>query len=80
VADHAVSHITENYLNVATFHGNDRENEPRTLGSSDLVLTTYSTLVKDNQNAGVLHRLKWFRVVLDEGKANKILCQNEIAP
>jgi len=31
-----------------------------------LVLTTYSTLSWDHQNAGVLHRLKWFRIILDE--------------
>jgi SNF2 family DNA or RNA helicase len=80
VTDCVVSHIAENYLNVATFHGNDRGNEPRAFASSDLVLTTYSTLVKDHQNAGILHHLKWFRVVLDEGKTNKILCQNETAP
>jgi hypothetical protein len=71
VTDCVVSHITENYLNVATFHGNDRGNEPRAFAGSDLVLTTYSTLVKDSQNARVLHRLKWFRVVLDEGKTTR---------
>jgi len=80
VIDLVISHIAENYLNVATFHGNDRGNDPQTFTSSDLVLTTYSTLVKDHQNAGVLHRLKWFRVVLDEGKTNKVLCQNDIEP
>jgi SNF2 family DNA or RNA helicase len=76
VADRGISHIAENYLNVATFHGSDREDEPRAFASSDLVLTTYSTLVKDHQKAGVLHRLEWFRVVLDEGKAHRILCRN----
>jgi len=74
VTDRVISHVAENYLNVATFHGNDRRKEPQALDGLDLVLTTYSTLVKDHQNAGVLHRLKWFRVVLDEGKANKIPC------
>lgn len=78
LTDLVTSHIAENYLNVATFLGNDRGNEPRAFTSSDLVLTTYSTLVKDYQNAGILHRLKWFRVILDEGKVNKMLCQNEI--
>ena len=80
VTDCAISHIAKDYLNVATFHGNDRGNEPQAFASSDLVLTTYSTLVKDHQNAGVLRRLKWFRVVLDEGKINKILCHKEIEP
>ena len=53
---------------MVTFHGKDRGNEPQAFASSDLVLTTYSTLVKDYQTARTLHRLKWFRVVLDEGK------------
>ena len=34
----------------------------------DIVLTTYSTLVVDFfKGLGVLHRVRWFRVVLDEG-------------
>ena len=74
MTDRVISHVAENYLNVAAFHGNDRGKEPQALDGLDLVLTTYSTLVKDHQNAGVLHRLKWFRVVLDEGKVNKIPC------
>jgi SNF2 family DNA or RNA helicase len=53
---------------LATFHGSDRGDEPRAFINLDMVLTTYSTLVKDHQNAGVLHRLKWFRIILDEGK------------
>jgi SNF2 family DNA or RNA helicase len=68
VANRVISHIAENCLNVATFHGRDRGNEPRAFVGSDLVLTTYSTLVKDYQNARILHRVKWFRIVLDEGK------------
>ena len=67
VANGISSHLAENCLNVATFHGSDRGDEPEAFINPDLVLTTYATLVKDHQNAGVLHRLKWFRVVLDEG-------------
>jgi SNF2 family DNA or RNA helicase len=68
VTNSITSHLAENYLNVATFHGSDRVDEPEAFINLDLVLTTYSTLVKDHQNAGVLHRLKWFRIILDEGK------------
>jgi SWI/SNF-related matrix-associated actin-dependent regulator of chromatin subfamily A3 len=50
------------------FHGNSRENDPRSLLDFDIVLTTYSTLVVDfSKDLGVLHRVQWFRVVLDEG-------------
>jgi SWI/SNF-related matrix-associated actin-dependent regulator of chromatin subfamily A3 len=50
------------------FHGNGKENDPRSLLDFDIVLTTYSTLVIDfSKGFGVLHRVQWFRVVLDEG-------------
>ena len=61
-------HIAENCLKTATFHGNDREHDPQALATFDIIFTTFSTLMKDYQNARVLHRLKWFRVILDEGK------------
>jgi SNF2 family DNA or RNA helicase len=80
VTDLLISHIADNHLNVAAFHGNARGNEPGAFASSDLVLTTYSTLVKDHQNAGVLHRLKWFRVVLDEGKLTRFSAEMRSSP
>ena len=66
-----LSHIAENCLSVITFHGSNRVNEPQAFIGSDLVFTTYSTLVKDYQNARVLHRLRWFRIVLDEGNVSQ---------
>jgi SNF2 family DNA or RNA helicase len=68
LANTEISHIAENQLNVATFHGKDRANEPSAFYHSDLVLTTYSTLVKDFQTMQVLYRLDWFRIILDEGR------------
>jgi SWI/SNF-related matrix-associated actin-dependent regulator of chromatin subfamily A3 len=36
---------------------------------ADIVLTTYHTLVVDhNKKSKPLHRVEWFRVVLDEGE------------
>jgi hypothetical protein len=61
-------HIAENCLKTTTFHGNDRENDSLALVAFDIIFTTFSTLMKDYQNARVLHSLKWFRVILDEGK------------
>lgn len=53
---------------MATFHGANRTDDPSAFTNVNLVLTTYSTLMHDYRKAGVLHRLNWFRVVLDEGK------------
>jgi SNF2 family DNA or RNA helicase len=61
-------HIARNSLKVHKFHGRNREEIPSRLRDFDVVLTTYSTLVKDySQGAGVLFHLLWFRVILDEG-------------
>lgn len=68
LANNEISHIAENQLNVAIFHGKDRANDPSAFYHSDLVLTTYSTLVKDFQTMQVLYRLHWFRIILDEGR------------
>ena len=62
------SHIRPKALTTATFHGNGRSENPAAFVNVDLVLTTYSTLMYDYRKAGVLQKMVWFRVVLDEGK------------
>ena len=66
------SHVARDFLRVHIFHGADRINEPNEYVNADVVITTYSTLVKDSKFARVLHRLNWFRVVLDEGENSRI--------
>lgn len=34
----------------------------------DIVVTTYATLAADHDSRGVLYRMEWYRVVLDEGE------------
>ncbi|KAI9666680.1 MAG: hypothetical protein M1821_004616 [Bathelium mastoideum] len=59
-------HIAEGFLNTVKFHGNRRETDPRALSIADVVLTTFSTLMKDYQKEGLLHHIAWFRIILDE--------------
>ncbi|KAI9688916.1 MAG: hypothetical protein M1822_001273 [Bathelium mastoideum] len=59
-------HIAEGFLNTVKFHGNRRETNPRALSVADVVLTTFSTLIKDYQKQKVLHHVAWFRIILDE--------------
>ncbi|KAL8365396.1 hypothetical protein RB595_004276 [Gaeumannomyces hyphopodioides] len=56
---------------VLDYHGPKRARSAARLlaGGSDIVLTTYSTVVEDHkrgQSARVLHNIEWYRVVLDE--------------
>lgn len=52
-------------LNVISFHGRSRSRDLDLLARSDIILTTYKTLA--SEKARPLERIKWFRVVLDEG-------------
>ncbi|XP_074860180.1 helicase-like transcription factor [Carettochelys insculpta] len=55
-------------LNIYVYYGPDRIKDPAFLSKQDVVLTTYNTLASDFSRADSLfHRVKWLRVVLDEG-------------
>ncbi|KAL6471721.1 hypothetical protein MHYP_G00203710 [Metynnis hypsauchen] len=63
-------HVREDVkLNVYLYYGPDRRREVSFLSKQDVVLTTYSVLSSDyaNRDRSVLHRVRWLRVVLDEG-------------
>lgn len=52
------------------YHGSDRPTELDEILDSDIVVTTYSTLKAEFQNKSkksLLHRIDWYRIVLDEG-------------
>tara|TARA_B100000902_G_scaffold73046_1_gene78230 strand:- start:1190 stop:2626 length:1437 start_codon:yes stop_codon:yes gene_type:complete len=51
-------------LNVFIYDGPDRTQDPDDLLKSDVVISPYSLLT---ENAMMLHRIRWGRVVLDEG-------------
>lgn len=58
-------------LRVISFYGRNRINDTNWLNRHDVVLTTYSTLSSDvsakaRGGGGVLSRIRWYRVVLDE--------------
>ena len=58
-------------LKVAVYHGRGREIDPGLLADSDIVLTTYHTIVADvadtTDSESAIFRVKWFRIILDEG-------------
>ena len=51
-------------LNVFIYDGPDRTQDPDDLLKSDITIAPYSLLTED---AMMLHRIRWGRVVLDEG-------------
>jgi SNF2 family DNA or RNA helicase len=67
--DNNDSHLKQDTLSYMVFHGDGRPKLPECVTEHDLVLTTYATLVADCKGPGVLQKIAWFRVVLDEGKA-----------
>ncbi|XP_047134466.1 helicase-like transcription factor isoform X1 [Hydra vulgaris] len=60
------THLIENSLDVYTYYGNDKMQDPELLSKKDVVLTTYQTLCSDFKVSSTLHKVKWLRVILDE--------------
>ncbi|XP_040283968.1 helicase-like transcription factor [Bufo bufo] len=54
-------------LKIYVYYGPERSKDPNTLSQQDVVLTSYSTVTHDYGNNSPLHKIKWLRVVLDEG-------------
>lgn len=57
-------------LKVLKYHGQRRPKDLGVIRDSHIVLTTFKTLAVEHQgdgNASILHQIKWYRVVLDEG-------------
>ncbi|XP_062988155.1 helicase-like transcription factor isoform X2 [Elgaria multicarinata webbii] len=56
-------------LNTYVYYGSERSKDPAMLSRQDVVLTTYNVLATDYGAKGnsPLHKIKWLRVVLDEG-------------
>ncbi|RZC32772.1 SNF2 N, Helicase C, and/or DEAD domain containing protein [Asbolus verrucosus] len=56
----------KNVLATAVYHGTTREIKPKRLASYDMVISTYGTVRSESQNNGVIFRIKWHRIILDE--------------
>ena len=61
-------HIKGGVVKTLIFHGHARPGTYEGVTDHDIVLTTYAVLAKDWMNQRVLHKLEWYRVVLDEGQ------------
>ncbi|KAF5500394.1 putative SWI/SNF-related matrix-associated actin-dependent regulator of chromatin subfamily A member 3-like 1 [Colletotrichum siamense] len=59
-------HFDPGVLNISMFHGLSRQQDLRALAGSDIVLTTYATIVAEEKGKNTLQQLCWFRIVLDE--------------
>lgn len=66
-------HIKHEHISVFKYHGSGRQDLAHRCFESDIVLTTYKTIVAELQTRRastprVLDTIEWFRVILDEGK------------
>lgn len=52
------------------YHGMMRQLDLKSIGSYDIVLSTYGTVAADlARNRGLLNQIHWYRIVLDEGES-----------
>ncbi|KAM5165125.1 helicase-like transcription factor [Mantella aurantiaca] len=54
-------------LNIYIYYGPERNKNPDFLSKQDVVLTTYNVVTHDHGNESPLHKIRWLRIVLDEG-------------
>ncbi|KAI5642794.1 transcription termination factor 2 [Phthorimaea operculella] len=59
-------HCTSHAASVCLHHGANRATHPHRLATYDIVLTTYNILQRDNEKNGVLMKVLWRRIILDE--------------
>ncbi|OAP56382.1 hypothetical protein AYL99_09561 [Fonsecaea erecta] len=53
-------------LKILKYHGSARTNDPRVMADSDIVLTTYHTIIADKHRSDPATEIAWYRIVLDE--------------
>ncbi|KAF2492843.1 hypothetical protein BU16DRAFT_620161 [Lophium mytilinum] len=58
-------HVAPRLLKCTKYHGTSKATESEIL-DSDIVLTTYATLIADSTRNSNLHGIHWFRVIIDE--------------
>ncbi|KAG6366144.1 hypothetical protein INS49_000320 [Diaporthe citri] len=61
-------HVRPGTLRWHKYHGMMRQLDLKSIGSYDIVLSTYGTVAADlARNRGLLNQIHWYRIVLDEG-------------
>ncbi|NXJ99538.1 HLTF factor, partial [Corythaixoides concolor] len=66
--DQFEQHVHQDFrVNIYVYYGSDRSKDPSVLSEQDIVLTTYNILATDARGDSPLHKVKWLRIVLDEG-------------
>ncbi|XP_013422194.2 uncharacterized protein LOC106182092 [Lingula anatina] len=66
--DQLEDHVDERvHLAINVFYGPSRCKSAQVLQQQDIVLTTYQTVTTDSKGKNILGKVKWLRVVLDEG-------------
>lgn len=62
-------HIRPDAVKFHKYHGSNRESEVPKLLEFDIIFTTYATLTAGFcRGDSILHQIRWFRLVLDEGE------------
>nr|XP_034834163.1 LOW QUALITY PROTEIN: transcription termination factor 2-like [Maniola hyperantus] len=64
-ANEVGKHCKSHALSVSLHHGSARSTHPHQLATKDLVITTYNIMQRESVS-GVLSRIRWRRVILDE--------------
>ncbi|XP_072929671.1 transcription termination factor 2 isoform X2 [Epargyreus clarus] len=62
-------HCAAHALGVALHHGAARAAHAHRLAAHDIVITTYNILLRETEKNGVLTKVQWRRVILDEAHA-----------
>ncbi|KAL0819411.1 hypothetical protein ABMA28_007519, partial [Loxostege sticticalis] len=65
-AGEVTKHCNPHTLSVCLHHGAARAQQPHRLATNDIVVTTYNILQRDSEKNGVLMRVRWRRIILDE--------------
>ncbi|KAF2815321.1 uncharacterized protein BDZ99DRAFT_378623 [Mytilinidion resinicola] len=61
----ATRHVAPRLLKCTKYHGTSKATKTEIL-DSDIVLTTYATLIADSSRNSILHDIHWFRIIIDE--------------
>lgn len=69
-----IRHVYPGELPCYKYLGPGRDKEPELLHDTAIVFTTYATAAAEFRRGNSnLERIKWFRIVLDEGKSRKMM-------